>query len=71
MIIYLIIGFLLATIGMTILNCLGDLIVSVTDLIKAYIGIKIIKCNKAIEDKEEKIGPIGFDTTFKEDENNE
>lgn len=75
MIVYLIIGFLLATIGMTILNCVGELISVITELIKAHISVGIMTCNDKIdklhssqEETNTRARAIGFATTFEEDE---
>lgn len=72
---YLIAGFLLATIGMTVLNCVGDLIQAITEWIKAHISIGIVRCNKTISEltpsDEVHTRAIGFATTFEEDEDNE
>lgn len=74
MIIYIIIGFLLATVGITVLNCVVDLISAITELAKAHIGLHIVKCNTEIEklnsSQEGMSRAIGFATTFQEDEEN-
>lgn len=64
MVYYLILGFLLATIGMTVLNCVGELISAITELIKAVISVGIMSCNakiaKLTPQEETKTRAIGF-----------
>lgn len=65
MIHYLILGFLLATIGMTVLNCIGEIISAITELIKALISVGIMSCNAKInkltpQEEESKTRAIGF-----------
>lgn len=64
------IGILLSTIGMTIINCLCEIITVFTELIKAYLGVKIIKYNKIMEvdEPKEHIHAIGFNTSFEGDD---
>lgn len=66
-------GVILATIGMTALNSIGELMTGATELVKAKISIKLIEYNNEIERLQNEQHPsetraIGFATTFKEDE---
>ena len=45
---YLILGFLLATIGNTIVESLCVIISCVTELVKSKISVKIVECNQKI-----------------------
>lgn len=46
MILYLLLGFFLATIGLAILNGISETINAITELIKAAISVKIMKYNE-------------------------
>lgn len=45
MILYLLLGFFMATIGLAILNGIGEIISAIIELIKAAISVKIMKYN--------------------------
>ncbi len=66
----LIIGILFATLGITILNCISEILVTITELFKARVGLKILRYNEEIEarTRQEDIRAIGFATTFEEEE---
>lgn len=73
MILYLILGFIIATIGFTLLNGLSDILSVLVELIKAIISLKIVQCNVAINKLNNSIEKnttrvIGFNTTFEEEE---
>ena len=73
-ILYIIIGFLLATAGSALINGLTDIISAFAELIKALISVQIVKCNVAISKLNESLEvkstmrPIGFVTTIEEEE---
>lgn len=73
-ILYIIIGFLLATAGSALLNGITDIISALAELFKALISVQIVKCNVAISKLNEsleaktRVRPIGFATTIEEEE---
>ncbi len=72
-IIYLIIGFCIGSIGITLINNLNELLNVFSDWLKSIIAIKITQCNVAIDSlnntsKEEFKNPIGFTTISEEEE---
>lgn len=73
-ILYILIGFLLATAGGALINGLTDIISALTELLKAIISVQIVKCNVAISKLNEsleaktRVRPIGFATTIEEEE---
>lgn len=74
MILDIVIGFLLATIGITILNSVCEIIVAITELIKGVFGIKIIKYNEEIENYNRPKEPVqvaGFTIYEDDDEEDE
>ncbi len=71
----IIIGFLLATVGITVLNCLSDIITTISELIKAVLSMGIIYCNNKInnstrEQKSDFKNRIGFNIETEEDDDN-
>lgn len=73
MILYLLLGFFLATIGLAILNGISETINAITELIKAAISVKIMKYNEQINRlnnsmEKSSTRAIGFATTFEEEE---
>lgn len=76
MILYLLIGFLLASLGTTIIDNLCIILNNLTELLKAKIAVSIMKCNAIIDELQSKpdsdLKIIGFTTTTSEkDENKE
>ena len=64
-------GFLFATIGYTLLNSICELLISVTELIKANINEKIVHHNVIINEltgEECHTRAIGFATTCEEED---
>lgn len=73
MILYLLLGFFMATIGLAILNGIGEIISAIIELIKAAISVKIMKYNQEINRlnnsmEKSNTRAIGFATTFEEEE---
>ena len=62
-------GFLLASIGMTIVNSICDIISVLTELLKSAVGCKIVSYNNKIEASNVRV--IGFQTNNEEGEDNE
>lgn len=72
MIYYLILGFLLATIGTTLINGLCDILAVLIEWIKVSISVKIVKhnqeINKIMEEQEEvHTRAIGFNADWGEE----
>ena len=61
---YLILGFLFATLGMSLLNGLCEIISALFELLKTFIGVQIVKHNQKIEklmgEEESSTRAIGF-----------
>lgn len=72
---YLIIGFVIGAIGITFINSINEIIMGISEWIKAAIGVKVTKCNvnmnKMVKDSEDAPRAIGFATNFEEGENDE
>lgn len=69
----IVIGLLLGTIGLTLIESFNEIIACLVELFKAKISVKIMKCNSIIQELsnsqgEEKIHAIGFATNFEEDD---
>jgi hypothetical protein len=47
---YFIIGAVLATLGISVLNSITELIISFIELLKAHISVQIMKCNSKIQE---------------------
>lgn len=48
MIFYMIAGFIFATVGTVLLNCISEILSGITELIKSRINLAIVKNNNAI-----------------------
>lgn len=71
---YILFGILFITVGATLLNCISEILVAVTELIKANISERIVRHTLAISElsgEEPHIRPIGFATTFEEEDEDE
>ena len=67
---YLIFGIILATVGNNLLNCVTEILVSLTELFRAFIGVQIMKCNSTIDRLDtNKKNPIGFAVSNEEERN--
>lgn len=72
MIFYIVVGLIFATIGITLLNCICDILSGITELIKSKINLKIVKNNNVINQinngNEPQRRAIGFATTDEEED---
>lgn len=68
-------GFICATVGITIAASVSDIISTATELLKAFLGSKIVKYNQdidsAISPPPQETRAIGFNTTFEQEEDEE
>ena len=70
----ILIGVLLITVGATLLNSISEIISAVTELIKANINERIVRHNVTINklsEGETHSRAIGFATTFEEEDDHE
>lgn len=68
-------GIVFATVGINILNCLSDLIINLTELIKSNVALYVAKKNaqitELVDQSDSTVRAIGFITNAEEDENEE
>lgn len=73
MIYYLLVGFLIGTVGLSVLMGLSELISTFMEFLKAKLSVKIVECNIRINElnnntQETHTRVIGFATTSEEEE---
>lgn len=76
MIICLLIGFFIGTVGLSLLNCVCTIAETTTELIKAKISVHIVECNVTMnklnrETEEDTVRAIGFATYDEEEDEDE
>lgn len=65
-------GIVFATVGINILNCLSDLIINLTELVKSKVALYVAKKNaqitELVDQPNSTVRAIGFITNTEEDE---
>lgn len=57
---YLVIGFLFGAFGLPLLSGINEYLMSVIELLKAKVAVKIVECNQRIEGSSNQPNRIGF-----------
>lgn len=70
-----ILGIVFATVGINILNCLSDLIINLTEVVKSKVALYVAKKNaqitELVDQSDSTVRAIGFITNAEEDEDEE